>query len=346
MLSSERQEIVLMDEDEFRLKDLDTNYDLMTKVGSSTSLVDLKACGIAGADLFIAVTPYESVNMTACMLASNLGAQHTLARIDNYEYLQPEHRAFFKKVGIDSLIYPEMLAAQEIVQSLQRGWVREYRSFCDEALVLICAKVRSNSRIINKEFRTGYFNHDKFRIVAVKRKGRTIIPKGSDEILANDIVYFIAPKDNVELVREAAGKVEFEVNNIIIMGGSRIALKTLQFLPPHIKVKIIESDRAKCYALADKINALIINGDGRNVELLKDEGIEDSDAFIAITGNSEENVLACLAAKQFGIRKTIAEVENIDYIDLADNLDIGTLINKKLIAASNIYQLKIGRAHV
>ena len=159
--------------------------------------------------------------------------------------------------------------------------------------------------------------------------------------MANDSVYFITTKENLAMVHEAAGKVEFEVNNVIIMGCSRIALKTLQFLPPHIKVKIIENDRAKCYALADKVNALIINGDGRNVELLKDEGIEDSDAFIAITGNSEANVLACLAAKQFGIRKTIAEVENIDYIDLADNLDIGSLINKKLIAASYIYQLTL-----
>ena len=132
MLSNEKQEIVLMDGDDQRLKDLDTNYDLMTKVGSATSLSDLKACGISDCDLFIAVTPYESDNMTACMLASNLGAQKTLARIDNYEYLQPEHRAFFKKLGVDSLIYPEILAAQEIVQSLQRGWVREFRSFCDK----------------------------------------------------------------------------------------------------------------------------------------------------------------------------------------------------------------------
>ena len=338
MLSTENHEIVLMDKEEENLQDLDINYDIMTKVGDPTSPSELQMCGVRGCDLFIAVTPYESENLNSCMLASQLGAKKTVARINNYEYLLPKNKTLFNNMGVNMLIYPEMLVATEIVQSVQRSWIREYRSFCDDALVLVCIKVRNNAEILNKQFKTGFFNHDKFRIVAVKRRNKTIIPGGNDMIMANDLVYFISTKENLEFVKKAAGKTQFPIKNIIIMGGSKIAIKVVQYLPSNISVKIIEADKARCYKLADEVNTLIIYGDGRNIDLLKDEGIEETDAFVAVTNNSEANVLACLAAKRLGIRKTIAQVENVDYIELADNLDIGTIINKKLTAASYIYQ--------
>lgn len=338
MLASEDHEIVLMDKNEESLQDLDANYDIMTKVGSPTSPSDLLLCGVRNCNLFIAVTPFESENVNSCLLASNLGARKTLARIDNYEYLLPKNKELFSKMGVNNLIYPETLVATEIVQSVQRSWIREFRSFCDDALVLVCIRVRDNAEILNKEFKTGFFNHDKFRIVAVKRHNNTIIPGGNDLIKANDLVYFISTKANLDYVRVAAGKSDFQIHNIIIMGGSKIAVKVTQYLPSNINVKIIEADRARCYKLADEVDSLIIYGDGRNVDLLRDEGIDETDAFVALTESSETNVLACLAAKRLGIRKTIAEVENVDYIELADNLDIGTIINKKLTTAAYIYQ--------
>lgn len=342
MLSSENQDIVLMDNDENRIKDLDSNYDLLTKVGSPTSIKDLEEAGVAEADLFIAVTPEESINMTACMLANNLGAHKTLARIDNYEYLQPKNKDFFEKLGVAHLIYPEMLAANEIADSLKTSWLRQRTSFCNEALTLLVIKVRENSEIINRTFSTGYFNHKKYRIVAIKRNNQTIIPAGSDMVLAGDIVYFITTNEHLEFVREQAGKSDFPIRNVMIMGGSRIAQKTIQILPPQANVKILERDREKSFSLAEKLNnTLIINCDGRNIELLKEEGIQDMDAFVAVTANSEANILACLAAKRLGVKKTIAEVENIDYIMLAESMDIGTVINKKMIAASYIYQLTL-----
>ena len=342
MLSSENQDIVLMDNDENRIKDLDGNYDLLTKVGSPTSIKDLEEAGVAEADLFIAVTPEESINMTACMLANNLGAHKTLARIDNSEYSQPKNKDFFEKLGVAHLIYPEMLAAHEIAASLKTSWLRQRTSFCDEALTLLVIKVRENSVIINRTFSTGYFNHKQYRIVAIKRNHHTIIPAGSDMVLAGDIVYFITTNEHLEFVREQAGKSDFPIRNVMIMGGSRIAQKTIQILPPQVNVKILERDREKSFSLAEKLNnTLIINCDGRNIELLKEEGIQDMDAFVAVTANSEANILACLAAKRLGVKKTVAEVENIDYIMLAESMDIGTVINKKMIAASYIYQLTL-----
>ena len=342
LLARENFDILLLDEDPLKLKDLESSYDLLTNTGSPTSINDLKEAGIDQADLFIAVTPSESVNMTACMLATNLGAKHTLARIDNYEYLLPKNKEFFEKLGVQHLIYPEMLAAKEIVESLSTSWLRQNLSFCNDALILLGIKVRSNAVIVNKQFSTGFFDHGKYRVVSIKRNNKTIIPIGSDQILENDIVYFITTHENLKFVREQAGKEDFPIRNIMIMGGSRIAQKTIQYLPTHVHAKILERDKEKSYSLAEKLgNSMIINCDGRNIEILKEEGIEDMDAFVAVTANSEANILACMAAKRLGVKKTIAEVENNDYIMLAESMDIGTVINKKMIAASYIYQLTL-----
>ncbi|MBP1664558.1 MAG: Trk system potassium transporter TrkA [Bacteroidetes bacterium] len=342
LLAKESMDTILMDEDPGKLSNLESTHDLLTRVGSPTSINCLKECDIDGTDLFIAVTPFESVNMTACMLATNLGAKKTLARIENYEYLQPANKEFFEKLGVDYLICPEKLAAEEIVEALKHTWLRQNLSFCNDALILLGIKVRNNSEIIDKPFNSGYFDHGKYRVVAINRKEKTIIPSGYDQLSAGDIVYFITMKQNVEFVREQAGKIVYPVRNVMIMGGSRIAQKTIQYLPGNINTKILERDKEKCYFLAEKLeDTLIINADGRNVDALRSEGIQEIDAFVATTANSEANILACLEAKRLGVKKTVAEVENIDYIQLAEDLDIGTVINKKMIAASYIYQLTL-----
>lgn len=342
LLAKEHIDITLMDEDSSKLVDLDANYDMLTFEGKPTSIQDLENAGVKNVNLFIAVTPSESVNMTACMIATNLGAIKTLARIDNYEYLLPKNKEFFEKLGVDYLIYPENLASKEILSTLETTWLRQNMSFCNGELTLLGIKVRDNAIILNHKFDSGFFDHRKYRIVAIKRNNITIIPGGSDEIKANDIVYFITRPENINFVKEQAGKIDYKINSAMFMGGSRIAQKTVQQLPSHISVKILEKDREKSYSLVEKCQrSLIINADARDVEILKQEGIEDMDAFIAVTSNSEANILACLAAKNLGIKKTVAEVENIDYIALAESMDIGTVINKKMIAASYIYQLTL-----
>lgn len=342
LLARESMETTLLDEDSERLIDLEMNYDLLTRVGSPTSIESLKEAGVDKADLFIAVTPNESVNMTACMLATNLGANKTLARIENNEYLLPKNKEFFLHLGVDYLILPEILAANEIVESLHYPWLRQSMSFHDKALILLGIKIRGDVPILNRKFNTGYFDHGKYRVVAINRKSKTIIPKGNDEIQVNDIVYFVTMKENIDFLRQETGKKDFQIRNVMIMGGSRIAQKTIKNLPSQIHVKVLERDKEKCYHLAECLdNVLVINADGRNVDVLRAESIEEIDAFVATTANSEANILACLEAKRLGVKKTIAEVENIDYIQLAEELNIGTVINKKLLAASYIYQLTL-----
>ncbi len=337
-LSNENHDIILIDEDREKLNRLEQMYDLLVVEGSPTSINDLREAETNNADLFIGVTPIESQNITACILAHNMGARKVLARINNYEYLLPENQDFFKRLGIDALIYPELLAAKEIVSSIKMNWVRQWMEFSNGALTLIGMKVRANAPIVDQRL-MDLTNSEFYRIVAIQRNSETIIPKGADEIKANDIVYFITTKDYVTNVRDQAGKEVINVKDIMFMGGGNITIKTVQSLPEDMDVKIMERNKAKINNLIEKVdNAMIVNGDASNLDMLQEENIQDMDAFVALTDNSEANILACIAAKRFGLRKTIAEVENIDYIQLAESLDIGTIINKKMLAASYIYQ--------
>ncbi|MBR1929428.1 MAG: Trk system potassium transporter TrkA [Paludibacteraceae bacterium] len=340
LLTRENIDICLMDENRDRLAGLDDNYDMLTRVGSPTSLHDLKNIGVKGCDLFIAVTPHESVNMTACLIATQLGAKKTIARIDNYEYLLPENKQFFENLGLNHLIYPEVLAAGEIADSLKTSWMRYHIILAGGLLHLCIVKIRDNAELTNKPFQSGFFKHSNYRILAIKRDNETFIPSGQDEVKKGDLVFFICTKENIDFVREQAGKAYRQVKNIVFMGGTRITQKAVMSLPDDLNIKILEPNRENCMYLSEKVqNALIINADGSNIEVLRQEGISDADAFVAVTDNSEANIFACLAAKQLGAAKTIAEVENIGYIPMAEGLDIGAVLNKKTIAASYIYQL-------
>ena len=344
LLSREKQDIILMDDDEEKLTALSSNFDLLTVTASPSSISGLKEVGVKEADLFIAVTPDESRNMTACMLATNLGAKKTVARIDNYEYLLPKNKEFFQKLGVDSLIYPEMLAAKEIVSSMRMSWVRQWWEFCGGALILIGTKMREKAEILNIPLYELGGPNIPYHVVAIKRGTETIIPRGDDVIKLHDIVYFTTTRKYIPYIRKIAGKEDYaDVRNVMIMGGSRIAVRTAQYVPDYMQVKIVDNDINRCNRLTELLDdkTMIINGDGRDMDLLIEEGLKNTEAFVALTGNSETNILACLAAKRMGVEKTVAEVENIDYIGMSESLDIGTVINKKMIAASHIYQMML-----
>ena len=340
MLSDERHDIVLMDPVEERLTNLESNFDLMTMEARPTSISSLKEAGVADADLFVAVTPEESINLTSCILAHSLGAKKTVARIDNYEFMVDESQEFFTQIGVDYLIYPEFLAAQEIMTSLKRSWVRHWFELHDGEIILVGVKLRDNAPLIGKQLKELAFVQRSFHISAIKRNHETIIPRGDDIIRANDILYFTTTRDHVDDLLDLCGKVQHEINRVLIMGGSRIAIRLAALAGNEYSFKIIESNLEVCKALPEKCpNCEIVHGDARDFDVLREEGIEDFDAFIALAESSEANILACLTAKEFGVDKTIAEVENIQFISEAEGLNIGTIINKKLLASSKIFQI-------
>ena len=342
LLSGEHQDCVLIDESDERLSAM-SDYDIMTLQAQPTSIKALKEAGVQGADLFVGVTTEETTNITCCMLAHELGAKKTVARIDNYEYLSPQNQELFRKLGVDSLVYPEVLAAIDITNGLKMSWVRQRWDVHDGALVLLGIKLRRECLILDQPLKDLCGPDDPYHVVAIKRGDETIIPGGLDTLKQNDLAYFMTTKDYIPYIRKIVGKEHYtDVENVIIMGGGKTAVRATLTTPDYMNVKIIERDAERCDKLNELLSdnpAMVIHGDGRDLGLLTEEGIRNTQAFVALTGNAETNILACLTAKKMGVRKTIAMVENLDYVSMAESLDIGTIINKKTIAASHIYQM-------
>lgn len=338
LLSNENQDITIIDSDEEKLLKLES-YNMLTYVGNPVSFKTLRNAGAENCDLFIAVTPFETDNVLACEIAKTLGAEKVVARIDNYDFLREENRSFFTDKGINDLIYPEYLAAEEMEIALKRAWVRNWFELCNGELIIVGVKIRENAKMVGMPLRDLFKMSNYAHISAIKRNHETIIPRGNDYIRANDIVYIATTNGDMQNIRTLCGKSDINVKNLMIMGGSRIAVQLAMRVGDDYKITILDSDINRCEELAERLpNCNIIHGDGRNFEILEEEGIEDMDAFIALTENSEANILSCLAAKEYGVKKTIAEVENIQFISVAEALNIGTIINKKLLASSRIFQ--------
>lgn len=343
LLSEEGQDVILVDENEDKLDDFEM-YNLLTYTGRPTSFAALRDAGTKGCDLFIAVTPFESRNLLACAIAKKYGAKSTVARIDNYEYMKAEYKSFFSSLGVDDVIYPEYLAAQEILTSLQRTWVRSWFELVDGHLVVVGVKLRENARLVGMQLKELSMQSGYMHISAIKRNHETIIPGGNDCLCVGDIVYVATTKEYIPNVLEMTGKTEVEVKRVMIMGGSRIAVQLVRAAVGRYKFKIIDNDLQRCHKLAESLpECSILHGDGRDVELLQEEGLGDCEAFVALTDSSETNILGCLAAKEFGVKKTVAEVENIQFISEAEGLNIGSVVNKKLLASSRIFQLMLDR---
>ncbi len=340
MLSNEDQDIILIDNDQSRLDVIDSNYNLMTWNSSTSSFSSMRDVGVSNADLYIAVTPYETRNITSCAIAKRLGARKTVARIDNSEFLLTENKSILKNVGVDFLIYPENIAAQEIAVALNHNWARYWGELHNGGLLLIGVKLHGDSILINCKLRDLPVKTHDFHVAAIKRNNETIIPNGNDEILRDDIVYFITTPEYIREVRDICGKKKRVVRKALIVGGSRIAQRFAKLYGDDYHIKIIDNVRENCENMATMLpNCEIVYGDALDIEVLRENNIYQYDAFLALTDSSETNILSCLTAKEFGVPKTIADVENLQFLSQAENLNIGTTINKKLCASSHIFKI-------
>jgi trk system potassium uptake protein TrkA len=338
-LSNEEHDIIAIDMNQQRLSYSDSMADILTISGSSTNISTLREARVDKADLFVAVTSFEEVNVTSSILAKKLGAKKTIARIGNSEYLDKHVDINFADIGVDFMIYPEELAAREVVNLILRSAATDVMDFEGGKLSVIGLRLDKDAPVIKKtivEIAKEFESFD-FRIVALHRNFRTIIPKGNDRFLPNDQVFVIAKPEGNSVVMKLAGKEDIKFDNIMILGGSKIGRRVAELLEDKMTVKLIESDEEKSLQLADSLTStLVIKGDGRDIDLLAQEGIIDVDAFVAVTEDAETNIITCLLAKHLGVKKAIALVDKVNYIPLTQTIGLDSLINKKLIAANNI----------
>lgn len=355
MLREESNSVTVIDDDEERISRLSAYADVETIVGNPSSIRVLKEAGADKADLYIAVYPYaaQEVNIVGAIIAKHLGASRVVARISNEEYLTPENKLLFKDLGIELMFYPEKNAADEIVSQLKHAMASETLDFARGKLQLAVFKIDENSPILDlklSEFlemlKPG--EADLFRIIAVNRDEKTVIPTVSTKFMFGDLLYTVSRKEGVEALAAYLGKSSIQVKSAMIFGGSPIGEMVAATLSRQgVAVKIIEREKERCIELIENLpdDVLVVNGDGRNSDFLYDEGISGYDAFLALTPSDETNVLACVVAKKLGVIRTIAEVENTEYIHLAEEMGVDSVINRKLIMAGRIFKFTLsGRA--
>ena len=341
LLSIEEQDITLIDTDQDVLDYAATRLDLLTVMGDASSIRVLQEGGVAVADLVLAVTTSESTNLVTAILAKKLGARRVIARVSNSEYVKEHSRKIFAELGIDSLFSPRQLAAREIERLLNRSTFTDLFEFEEGKISLVGITLDDFSPLVNtrmdelKQLETDIA----LRPMAILRGHQTIIPRGGVVLKRNDHVYFIARTDKIEMVENLVGGKKTKVKKVMIIGGSGLAFETAKLLEKNYKVTLVGEDKERCKYMADKLdNSLIINGEASNTDLLKEEGLANMDAFIALSPNSETNIIASLTAKNHGVYKTIAQVENKEYTHISQNIGVDTLINKKLVAANNIFR--------
>lgn len=338
-LSNEEHDITVIDVNQSHLDRVDANTDVMTLYGDSTHIRILKDANVQDTDLVVAVTSSESVNVNVCVLSKKLGAKKTIARVSNGDYINPDYQELFTSMGIDHQIYPEDLAAHEVVKLLERSAATDVVEFENGKLIIIGLRLEAKCPQALKKMREVSYQHPdtNFRVVAIQRGMNTLIPSGEDIFVKDDQIFVLTTQDALDRVLDIFGKKSGSIQDIMILGGGKIGRKTARLLEKRMNVKLIESDENKTHDLADYLeNTLIIKGDGRDLDLLAQEGIIDMDAFISVTDDAETNIITSLMAKHLQVKKTIALVDNVNYIPLTHTIGIESMINKKLIAASNI----------
>lgn len=341
MLSGNGHDLTVVDVDSKALVEVGNLVDVVTVEGDTTQFSVLRKAGVRKCDLFIAVRSVENDNILSAVMAKNLGAKKAIARVDSNEYLEPNSKEIFIDMGIDYIFYPEQIAAREVINLLGHTSSTEYVDFAAGKLSMVAFRLELTSPLLGRNVQHVEFSDEdlEYRVVAIVRGSRTIIPSGDERFEEEDMVYAITRHNATHRVVELSGRKEVEIRNMMILGGSRIGVRIANELQNEVNVKLVDYDADKAYRLAEMLDkTLIINEDGRDTEAMMEEDLSNMDAFVAVTGRSETNILAAMLAKRMGVKKVIAEVENINYISLAESIGVDTIINKKLVTASNIFR--------
>lgn len=341
-LSGEQMDIFIVDTDVNKLAALDAEYNLMTVVGDGTVFATLRQAEVGKCDLFIAVTDVAERNILACGMAKSMGAAMTVARVDRYDYLEPDNQLVIQRMGVDNVFFPEYLIAKGIVESLSHSWLRYWYEFRKGQLVMVGIKLGEDAPLAHKLLREMNQYHDLLHVAVIRREFQTLIPKGSYELMPNDVLYLTTSVDHLNDVAQLTGNVPYEIKRVIIVGTGKITEMTLENAPKQLHFTVIEKDAAKARQLSSQFpNVDVINGEASDYEVLNEAGISRTDAYIALEGTSAGNILSCLNAEGLGVKKTVAEVGRPQFFNMAESFDIDTILNKQFLMGNAVFQLLI-----
>ena len=330
-LSKEEHDIIVVDKDEDRRRRVAEQMDVLAMRGSGTSTKVLKDVGADDADIFLAVTDSDEVNIVSCLIASEFSVKTKVARVRNPEYFTGSSALSPQKLNIDLMINPEEEAAEEAVRLLKMSAATDIVEFEDGKIQLIGLKLDRNSPIVNRTLKDvgssvpGLY----FWVVAINRAERTIIPSADDYLRINDQVFVMAESESIEDVVKLTGERSHKLQRVMILGGSRVAKNAARLLADEeLQVKMVESDRERSQSLADEMDkVLVLHGDGTDIDLLAREGILDMDGLVAATDDQETNILACLLAKHIGVKKVITIVTQPHYLPLMPSIGIDAAVD-------------------
>ena len=344
VLSKEKHDVIVVDRDKACLDKVSENLDVLCFEGNATSAEDLVDSGVQDADIMIAVTSIDEVNMIASLMSKRLGAEMVIARVRSDELSRPNAPLKSTELGIDVLIHPEQSAAQEIVRLIKRASASDLINLADGKMQLIGLRINKNSPLAGKLISEYADDHPEitFRVAAIARKGLTIIPSGTLRIQPRDQLFILAKTDDIPAIIETTGKPEKEISRIMIAGGTAIGAMIARILCQEEKkwnIKLIEPDYDTAVELAQELkDVLVLNGNPNDPDLLATEGITDTDAFISVTDDEESNIISCLMAKHLEVQKTVALVSKSDYIPLSQTIGLDAAVNKKSAASNEIHR--------
>lgn len=338
--ADEQQDVFLVDSDPEHLNILESDFNMRTYCGEPTDFETLREANSANADIFVAVTANTAENLVACSMAKSMGAKRTIARVEKYSYLLPSNQVIVRKMGVDNVVFPDFLAARSIISSLKHAWSKEWTEFDNGSIVMVSVDVKEGSKIEGLLLKDLFADSHVLHISAMRRNHKTIIPHGDDRILAGDVLYVTLTPEGIGRLLELTGIEPLAVKNVILMGGSAISELIALGTPGKFHCTIIEKDRERCRRLMEACpDCDIICGDGSELDVLEEAGISKCDAFVALTDNTESNILSCLTARDMGVSRNVAEVEKEQLIAKAESFSLDTIINKPIITANAIFQL-------
>lgn len=338
--ADEQQDVFLVDSNPKNLTILESDFNLRTYCGEPTDFETLREANSENADIFVAVTANTAENLVACSMAKSMGAKRTIARVERYNYLMPSNAPVVKRMGVDHVVFPDFLAAQSIISSLEHAWSKDWSEFEGGAIIMVAVEVTERSKIQGYQLKDLFTENRSLHVSALRRNHRTIIPHGNDRILPEDILYVTATSPGLDKIKDLISIEPLTVKKVLLMGGSTVSELIARTSYKKFSCTIIEKDRERCHRLMESCpGSEIICGDGSELDVLEEAGIRKSDAFVALTDNTESNILSCLTAEDLGVKKNIAEVEKEQLIEKAESFRLDTIINKPIITANAIFQL-------